>query len=79
MQESVQISKRSLNKLRKRLPKNFIDKVNEMMKEPKHRSTIYRVLSGEIENNQVLEALIEVAEMEQQRIKRLKEKLNFNS
>lgn len=60
------ISKKSLRKLKGRLPKAFVDKVNEQLstagKKHYHRATIYRVLAGENENPDILLALIEVAE-----------------
>lgn len=70
-QESFQISKKALKKLQERLPKGFIHLVLDHLDHSYHKTSIYRVLKGEIQNSEILEALMDVADKSEERKDRL--------
>lgn len=82
MEESVRIQPSDYQRLKDRLPYKYATKVQSILKtrnpdsEEIAKSTISRVLSGDLYMEEVLLALIEVAEEEEMKWKRLRKAMN---
>ena len=74
-QQSSQISKRALKLLKARLPKGFAKFALEDLNGRFHISSIYRVVKGEINNQEILSVLIDLAQKEDLRILRLEKEI----
>lgn len=70
-QQSGQISKSALRKLKKRLPKGFISQAMEDLGNRYHKTSIYRVLNGQTTNGEILEVLMDIADISEERKERL--------
>lgn len=67
------MTKKDLKKLRDQLPRGFGKTISE--KTGYHFNTVYMVLKGELDNQEVIEAAIELARAENERKKQLQQKI----